>query len=165
MYTKDQLLGSTRAKGNTSIGLDHDGRARAAVPVHPGQTNPNDRSHEHVANRRINGGNVARDGGAPKAHAPVPAHGGMHSRTRDGQHVQGMTQTTLANAPDASGVRPLDPTVPGKVFALPQPVIGQRSRSDEVGPEPVGAGHRRNVGNLDHALGRAIIEDALQRRR
>lgn len=113
------------AKSSHVPQVNHAGEHRQ-VETAPGMFNPNDRTRlgEHQ--------NVKADLGKapkPKAHGPVKAHGGMFSRTRDGLHVQGVTQTTLANAPDASGVAPLDPTVPGKKLSPPKVGFGQRTMS------------------------------------
>jgi hypothetical protein len=66
----------------------------------------------------------------------------MNSRTRDGNLVVGITQTTLANAPDASRACLLDPTVQGKRLTTPQPVVNHRSRTSGTD------------------LGRAILDEA-----
>src|SRR5580698_1906784 len=96
--------------------VDHSGKHRQ-VETTPGMENPNDRTGigEHL-NVKATLGKAPK----PKAHGPVKAHGGMFSRTRDGMHLQGVTQTSLANAPDASGAKPLDPTIPGKRLTEPK---------------------------------------------
>jgi hypothetical protein len=124
--------------------VNHAGQHRQ-VPTAPGMRNPNDRTPigEH------NG--VHADLGVapkPKAHGPAPAHGGMFSRTRDGQHIEGMTQTSLANAPDASGKSPLDPTIPGKRLSTPKITPGMRSRSSPLDDDK------------HFALGQAILAQA-----
>jgi hypothetical protein len=117
----------------------------------------------HGMSEQTKPGNIARSG-APKRVTPVAVHSAMHARTRSGDLVVGQTLTSLANAPDASGARPLDPTVNGKAFVgkgVP-PVVGHRSRTvnDTVhGGEP-GQNWRAGVGNLDHSLGKAILDEA-----
>ena len=74
--------------------------------------------------------NLARSG-APKRRSAVPIHGGMHARNRDGKLITGVTMTTLANLPDASGKAPLDPTVPGKRTAPVRFTPHMRSRTNE----------------------------------
>jgi hypothetical protein len=86
----------------------------------------------------------------------------MRSRTVP---LDGMLRD-VNGAPDASSPGYLD-VEPKSTEQLQHvgPAFGQRSRVDEVGPEPVGAGHRRNLGNLDRLLGQVIIEEASRRGR
>jgi hypothetical protein len=138
----------------------HDGKV-PRVPVAFGADNAHDRTRvgEHVQQHRL--GNIALDShNCPKAHNPVLPHMGQHSRTRDGNLIVGVTQTTLANAPDASGARPLDPTIPGKRIAPAPAYPGMRSRRDEVTPGAPGEYHARNRGNLNHDLGAAVLDEA-----
>ena len=90
-------------------------------------------------------GNIARDGGKPKTflYNESPAHGGMHSRTRQGDLIAGATQTTANNggamdAPDA-----------GKRLDAPTIHPGMKSKSRAV---PTDADHR--------ALAQRILNEA-----
>jgi hypothetical protein len=144
---------------------DHTGKSRT-VPSHPSMENLSDRTRlgEHAQVRRL--GNIALDGGKPKAHGFVAPHGGMHSRTRDGSLVTGVTQTTLANAPDASGAAPLDPTIPGKRLTPPAAYPGMRRRVNEVEALPPGVAHARGRGSHDdlHELGVRVLDEARRSR-
>lgn len=121
---------------------------------------PNARRRSMGEFEHQDGGNIARSGGEPKVHA-TPVHSGMHSRNPDGSLLVGVTQTSVKNAPDASGARPNDPTVQGKRLTTPQTVVNHRSRTagKEVGPLPVGAAHALGRG-VNHDLGRVILDEA-----
>jgi hypothetical protein len=104
--TRD-LMTSRVAKGASTHGVGHDGRPKGAVPVMAGMHTPITGPGHAVP------GNPARDG-APKVHHNVGVHDGMVSRDRAGTEYTAITQTQVANAPDASGRSPLGPTIEGK---------------------------------------------------
>lgn len=149
-------------KHRSSVG--HDGRSKAfAQPGEPTLAIHHDpnapRVHDGMAERAS--GNIAR-AGKPKAFHPVSVHNGMTERQRD---KLGMGHA-IGSAPDASAANPLDTTVPGKTFTPAAPVIGHRSRinNDDLHGGLPGVNAARasaKGGNLDHRLGAAIMDEAL----
>jgi hypothetical protein len=138
------------------IPIYHDEKLPAlGVTMPTAHTHATARVAEHTAGE---GSDMARKGGKPKVHA-VPVNSGMHSRTREGSLVVGVTQTQVNNAPDASGKAPLDPTQQGKTLTTPQTVIGHRSRVGEVQHAAPGVNHARGRG-VNHDLGQAILDEA-----
>lgn len=101
--------------------------------------------------------------GRAKRHTHAEPHDAMRSAVRGTDyHLVGITETSCRNAPDASGRSPMDPTnMGGKPLTKPAAAFGMRSRQREVGPEEVGAAHRRNVGKLDCANGEAVMAEAI----
>jgi hypothetical protein len=159
MPSKDELLNSTRAKGQSTIGLDHSGRTKGTVdqPIHHTPA----LGADAFAGQAVKG-NLARDG-APKAHHAVPLHGGATEQQRK---MTGMGHP-IHGAPDASSANPLDPTVPGKRLSAPAASYGQRSRTagaDEITPHAPGAAHRAKHGNVDFELGVAMLREAERNR-
>jgi hypothetical protein len=146
-----------------SMPISHTGRTITSDPSHAMTSGHADHGHPtkgpYSATPQARP-NIARSGAAKRV-ADVPVHSGMHSKTRDGNLVVGVTHTTLTNAPDASGKSPLDPTVPGKRLATPATVISHRSRTraKEVVNMPPGVNHALGRGP-NHDLGRAILEEA-----
>lgn len=129
------LLGLTK-KGATRVNGPRTVHQTTEPLAHPGKT------YEPDAREA---GNVARSG-SPKRLQDVAVHSGQHARTRDGALITGQTMTSLANAPDASGARPLDPTVDGcKHGKIVPPSPGMRSRSGEVTPMEPGAAHNASA--------------------
>ena len=150
-------------KHRSSVG--HDGRSKAfAKPGEPTLLIHHDPNVARTADnmRDVTKSNLARDG-APKRLHPVAYHSGNTRQQIDMAGVGGMGHAT--KAPDASAANPLAPTVPGKTFAPAQPVPGQRSRivNDKLGGSMPGENHARAAtrgGNLDLALGKAVLDEA-----
>ena len=144
MYEKNQLLGTNKSGSTPKNGPKTIHKATEPLA----HTGPIYDSADHGDT------SIARKG-APKKLADVAVHSGQHARSRDGALVTGQTMTSLANAPDASGARPLDPTVDGcKVGKAVPPSFGQRSRT-QVGEGVMAPGVAHavsaNVSGLLHA--------------
>ena len=142
-YSKTQVQG-LRADGKYPL----DGKVKSP---HKGVKEPLAHTGPIYESEPQHANNIAR-GGAPKKLADVAIHSGQHSRTRDGALITGQTQTSLANAPDASGTCPLDPTETKHTQTeVAQPVIGQRSRTQagEVTPMAPGAAHGASAAASD----------------
>src|SRR5262245_51758936 len=111
--------------------------------------------------------NIARDGAPKRAHGTVPVHGGMHFLDRPTEHGQPgklnacVTHKAIANAPDASDKRPLDPTNMGKLVTQPAAVINHRHRATDKphGGHP-GENIARGSRTIDHELGRRVMDQA-----
>jgi hypothetical protein len=163
MYDKNQILGTNRDGSMPAKPRKvHD----VTEPLSHGPTiYDND---THCLDKSI-----ARNG-APKHLSPggVAIHSGQHSRDRDGNLIAGQTTTNLVNAPDASGARPLDPTIPGKKLTPVSIKPGMRSRNIESGIAPAGgepgqmhAVHAKLHGAINQAhldQGERVLGEAVQ---
>jgi hypothetical protein len=85
----------------------------------------------------------------------------MHWRDRQGNFNVGITHQQVTNAADASGARPLDPTVPGKPHTQPRPAGTDRHRSaDALAGSVPGANVAASRREVDHALATKILDEA-----
>lgn len=118
-----------------------------------------DRLHDFEVQK---GGNIARTSSVPKrTQGVVPVNGGMHFRDRDGNLNVGITHQQVVNAPDASGARPLDPTV-SKRYPPTMVTPGMRSRiTDTPHAGSPGENHARARANPpDPYIGQQILQEA-----
>ena len=152
-------------KHRSSVG--HDGRSRAFAK--PGEQtllihhDPNAPRVRDGMQERTSG-NIAR-AGKPKAFHPVSVHKGMTAQQVAMAGVGGMGHGTAA--PDASAANPLAPTTPGKVYKPAPASPGMRSRinNDNLAASMPGEHIARaaaNAGNLNHELGRKILDEAFR---
>ena len=137
MYDKFALLGLNKS-GRTPV-------SRKPKPVHD-VTQPISHDHTRDYEKSLGNSDIMRNGSV-KRHT-VAVHSGMHARNRDGSPLSGITQTAVANAPDASGRSPLDPTTSKRLHAA-LPSVGARSR--------VLLQEKFNVApGVSHAVGQAL---------
>lgn len=131
-YTKNQLQG-LRADGQRPL----DGKVKSP---HKGVKEPLAHAGPIYDADEREAGNIARSGASKKLQ-DVAIHSGQHSRSRDGTLITGQTMTSLANAPDASGASPLDPTTVKRTQTeVAAPVMGHRSRTQAHETVPMAPG-------------------------
>jgi hypothetical protein len=146
-HSKDELARSTRRKGESTLGPDHDGGAKDGFLAEPGE--PGMATH-HVSHGQaalqsgadIHGkrNNIARDGKAKHVHG-VPLHSGMTEGQKFGAYRGGLGHPTSTAVP---GVNPINPNAitPGKKLSPPKVGFGQKSR----GPNKVNDATLQSVG-------------------
>ncbi len=115
-YEKFPLLGLNKS-GRTPV-------SRKPKPVHD-VTQPIIADHNRDYEQKI-GKTLATKSSVAKHHT-LAVHSGMHFRDRGGTLNAGISHQMVTNAPDASGVSPMDPTV-SKRLSPPQFTPGARSR-------------------------------------
>lgn len=160
-FSKTQVLG-LRADGAPP----RDGK----VKLPPSHRNLDKMPISHTSNRDYEAvaegdGVLGRSGGKPK-NSEVRVHDGMHSRTKAGNLVVGITSTTAAALDDEK--LSMQPVV-SKGLKTAAPSWGQRSRTQagEVTPLSPGQAHARSAVASDalhaqrHATGAAIMENSL----
>jgi hypothetical protein len=114
----------TRAKGQSTIGLDHSGKTKG-VDIRPGMHGPAVGA-DAFTGRTVHPGNIARDG-APKQHHAVPVVHGMRSRITP---LGGMIMD-VHGAPDASSPSYLDIEQKNPKQLTPvRPVPGMKSQQN-----------------------------------
>jgi hypothetical protein len=121
----NDLLKPTRAKGDSTIGLGHDGKVKG-VPDVPGMHGPNPAR----ATERHARGNIALSG-APKVQHHIPVTADHRSRTSP---LPGMIRS-VDGSPDASSENPLDiePKNPdSKSYSAVPHSHGMRSRVEPL---------------------------------
>jgi hypothetical protein len=138
-HSKNELLTSRVAKGESRIGVGHDGRAQG-IHDRPAMHGP---AYARATEPLETPNNIARKG-AGKAHHVVPAVYGQRVRNEP------MRLLPDGKPPDASSPEYLD-IEPKNAKQLQQvaSVSGQRSRTS---------------GALDHDLGQRILDEALRTR-
>jgi len=163
MKANHELLGTNKS-GSTSL-RGPKGAPKVTEPLNHGETIYDNDTH-------CRDKSIARNG-APKVLSPggVAVNSGQHSRTRDGALITGQTMTSLANVPDASGARPLDPTVTKRLTPV-NLKPGMRSRTTESriaphggAPGEMAAAHAKLHGELNAAHlahGERVLGEAIQ---
>ncbi len=110
--------------------------------------------------------NIARDGAPKRLHSASNIHSGMHSRTRDGALLVGVTDHAAVESgglPGTDGaLRPMHrSTLPGKSVAAASVTPGHRHRTaDALGGSAPGENHAKASREIDTALRDKVLDEA-----